>query len=108
MDSRTMRRKFRQGMFIGLHVVWPVLSGVLVLIVVLGIIVGQREGWSIQDSLYFSFVTGLTIGYGDLAPKTHLGRMLAILIGMCGIILTGLVAAVAVRAMTVAHDASNE
>ena len=108
MDYRAMRRRFRKGMFIALKVVWPVLSAVLVLILVLGIIVGQREGWSIQESIYFAFVTGLTIGYGDLAPKTFLARMLAILIGVCGIILTGLIAAIAVKAVTAAHDANDE
>jgi hypothetical protein len=104
MDSRTVRRRFLQGLFFGLRVVWPVMSTVLVLIVGLGIVVGLREGWSVQESIYFSFVTGLTIGYGDLAPKTLLARVLAILIGVCGIILTALVAAVAVKAITAASD----
>lgn len=104
MDRRTTRRRFLQGMLFGLRVVWPVMSTVLVLFVGLGIVVGLREGWSVQESIYFSFVTGLTIGYGDLAPKTLLGRVLAILIGMCGIILTALIAAVAVKAITAASD----
>ncbi|TCF97596.1 Ion channel [Paraburkholderia strydomiana] len=104
MDHRTTRRRFLQGMLFGLRVVWPVMSAVLVLVVGLGIVVGLREGWSVQESIYFSFVTGLTIGYGDLAPKTLLGRVLAILVGMCGIILTALVAAVAVKAITAASD----
>ncbi|WP_029972159.1 potassium channel family protein [Paraburkholderia graminis] len=104
MDSRTVRRRFLQGLFFGLRVVWPVMSTVLVLIVGLGIVVGLREGWSVQESIYFSFVTGLTIGYGDLAPKTLLARVLAILIGVCGIILTALVAAVAVKAISSASD----
>jgi len=42
--------------------VWPILSTIFVLIIGLGIIVGLCEGWSIQESVYFSFVTGLTIG----------------------------------------------
>lgn len=107
MDPRTMRRRFLQGLFIGLRVVWPIVSILLVLIVALGIIVGLRENWSIQDSIYFAFVTGLTIGYGDLAPRTLLTRVLAIFIGGCGTILTALIAAVAVKALTVAlagHD----
>jgi Na+-translocating ferredoxin:NAD+ oxidoreductase RnfE subunit len=108
MDTRAMRRRFLKGLFTGLQVVSPVLSIVLALIVGLGIVVGLREGWSVQDSVYFSFVTGLTIGYGDLAPKTLLGRMFAIFIGVCGVILTGLVAAVAVRAITAAYDTRDE
>ena len=100
MDRRAMRRSFLQGLLTGLQVVWPVLSGLLLLIVGLGIIVGLREGWSIQESIYFSFVTGLTIGYGDISPKLFLSRVLAILIGVCGVLLTALVAAIAVKALT--------
>jgi Na+-translocating ferredoxin:NAD+ oxidoreductase RnfE subunit len=100
MDSRTMRRNFVAGLFVGLRVVWPILSGLLLLIVALGLVIGRIEGWSVSESVYFAFVSGLTIGYGDLAPKTVLTRLLAILIGICGVLLTALVAAVAVRALT--------
>ena len=65
---------------------------------------GLREGWSLQDSIYFAFVSGLTIGYGDLAPKLLLTRVLAIVIGVCGVLVTALVAAIAVRALTAATD----
>lgn len=100
MDPRLMRRKFFGGLLVGLRVVWPVLSGLLVLILGLGVIVGIREGWSWSDSVYFAFISGLTIGYGDLAPKTVLTRLLAVFIGICGVLLTALVAAIAVKALT--------
>ncbi len=65
----------------------------------LGLLIGRIEGWRIGEALYFTFVTGLTIGYGDFAP-THLSsRLLAILVGFSGIVLTGLVAAVSVQAL---------
>jgi hypothetical protein len=100
MDSRTLRRNFLVGLFVGLRVVWPILSGLLLLIVALGLVIGRIERWTITESVYFAFVSGLTIGYGDLAPKTVLTRLLAILIGICGVLVTALVAAVAVRALT--------
>jgi hypothetical protein len=100
MDSRALRRRFLTGLLNGLRVVWPILSGLLVLIVGLGVVAGLVEGWSLQESVYFSFVSGLTIGYGDFAPKTLLGRGLAIAIGICGVLMTALVAAVAVKALT--------
>ena len=99
-----MRRTFFLGLLEGLRVVWPILSGLLVTIVTLGVIIGLREGWSLQESIYFAFVSGLTIGYGDLAPKTLLTRVLAIVIGICGVLLTGLVAAVAVNALNDATE----
>ena len=108
MDSRTFRRQFVAGLFAGLRVVWPVLSGLLILVVALGLVVGWIEGWSIQESIYFAFVTGLTIGYGDLAPKLLLTRTLAVGIGLCGVLITALVAAVAVRALTHAGGISKD
>jgi len=108
MATRALRRRFLRGLLTGLHIVWPILSAVLVLIVGLGIVVGLREGWSLQESIYFSFVTGLTIGYGDLAPKALVGRMFALLIGVCGVIVTGLIAAIAVRAITAVYEKSDD
>ena len=68
--------------------------------IALGAVIGLRERWSIQESIYFAFVSGLTIGYGDLVPKTLLTRALAIAIGLCGVLVTALLAAVAVKALT--------
>ena len=95
-----MRRAFAIELLTGLKVIWPILSGLLATIVALGLVIGLIEGWSVQESIYFAFVSGLTIGYGDLAPKTLVTRALAIFIGICGILLTALVAAVAVKALT--------
>lgn len=105
MDSRTLRRNFLSGLLYGLRVVWPILSVLLGLIIALGLVVGLLEGWSIQESIYFAFVSGLTIGYGDLAPSSLLTRALAILIGVCGVLMTALLAAIAVKALTAATDA---
>ena len=102
-DPRELRRSFAIGLFAGLRVVWPVLSILLGMIVALGLVVGLLEGWSVHESIYFSFVSGLTIGYGDLAPTRLLTRALAVLIGVCGVLLTALVAAIAVKALTVAR-----
>jgi ion channel len=99
MHSRTLRRTFFAGLFTGLRVVWPILSGLLALIVVLGLIIGLIEHWSVGESIYFAFVSGLTIGYGDLAPKAPFPRVLAILIGVCGVLVTAVLAALAVKAL---------
>jgi hypothetical protein len=56
MDQRTFRRQFVAGLFTGMRVVWPVLSGLLILMVILGLAIGLIEGWSVQDSIYFAFV----------------------------------------------------
>jgi hypothetical protein len=86
----------------GLAIVWPVISVLLLLKTLLGAIVGLVEGWGISQGIYFAFITGLTIGYGDLAPRHVLTRLLAVTIGFLGIMLTGLVAALAVKAFQAA------
>ena len=102
MDSRKLRRQFMVGLRDGLRVVWPILSVLLTLMVALGTAISLLEGWPLVDGIYFAFVSGLTIGYGDLVPKTLLSRTLAIYIGFTGILLTGVVAAVGVNALTAA------
>lgn len=101
---RQIRRAFFVGLFQQLRVIWPMLSGILLLMLGPGLAIGQIEGWKIADALYFTFVTGLTIGYGDLTPRHAVSRCLAVFIGLCGIVLTGLVAAVSVRALHAATD----
>ena len=106
--SRFMRRLFMRELWRGLGIVWPVLSALLVFMAALGLIVSRLEGWPLSDGLYFSFVTGLTVGYGDLVPKLTLAPVLAILIGLAGIVLTGFVVAIAVEALRAALESRGE
>ena len=94
-----LRKLFFAEMWNGLKVVWPIISGLLILMVALGIVIGWREGWTLLDAVYFAFVSGLTIGYGDLVPKQPLSRVLAIGIGLTGVLMVGLIVAIAVRAL---------
>ena len=66
-------------------------------IVIGALLISQVEDLSVGDALYFAFITGLTIGYGDIVPHTAIGRFIAVLLGLVGILFTGLVVAVAVR-----------
>lgn len=43
------------------------------------------EGWEWLDSLYFAVVTTTTIGYGDLSPKTDLGKLITIFFALNGV-----------------------
>jgi hypothetical protein len=97
--SKTMRRRSVVAVGHAIHLTWPVLSTILALQVALGLLIGFVEGWSVGDAVYFTFVTGLTIGYGDIVPRQALARTLAIGIGVSGLFLTGLVAGIAVYAM---------
>jgi hypothetical protein len=101
MPDRTsagQRRAFWRAFWEGLKICWPVFSGLLVVQAGLGVIVGLIEGWGLGNGIYFAFITGLTVGYGDFVPTGALTRTLSVLIGFCGIALAGLVAALAVKA----------
>src|SRR5215510_10908800 len=96
---KTVRRRFIEALGHAIHVTWPVLSAILVGQLGLGLLTGFVEGWSVGDAVYFTFITGLTIGYGDLVPRQTLTRALAIVIGYFGLFVTGVIAAIAVYAM---------
>jgi uncharacterized membrane protein len=85
-----------------LRILWHVRSINLTLFALLVI-----NSWAISfveklpfgDALYFAFITGLTIGYGDIVVKTPVGRILAVLIGFIGVLFSGLIVAAALRAV---------
>jgi hypothetical protein len=95
--ANTMRQRFLVALGHAIHVTWPVLSAILGIQLAMGLLTGFVEGWSLADAVYFTFITGLTIGYGNLVPRQPLTRVLAIGIGFCGLFLTGLVAAIVVH-----------
>ena len=39
-----------------------------------GMVMARIEGWKWTDSVYYSIITGSTIGFGDFFPKTPMGR----------------------------------
>lgn len=85
------------------QIIWHYLSiflSLFALLIVSAAVIAFIEKLPFGDALYFSFITGLTIGYGDIVSKTFLGRCVAILIGFIGILFTGMVVAAAIRAVT--------
>jgi len=78
-------------------------------VTVLGQLAGRKEGWSRFDSFYWSFITATTVGYGDVRPTKRVPRILAVMIALVGLMLTGILVAVAVHSATIAlaaHDAA--
>ena len=100
--ANPLRRRFMAELWSGLKVVSPVLTGLLTLMAGIGVVVALVEGWPLLDGVYFAFVSGLTIGYGDLVPKMPLARVLAIALGLTGVLLAGLVVAIGVNALQTA------
>lgn len=72
--------------------------GMMVIIAIIGAIIVSKieeptkDGIikTTEDGIWWAFVTMTTTGYGDLYPKTHLGRFIAVLMMFAGIALTSL------------------
>ena len=63
------------------------------------VVIAATEKMSFGKAVYFSFITGLTVGYGDIVPATAIGRIISVVLGLTGILFTGLVVAVTVEAV---------
>jgi len=84
------------------------LGTVLVIVTIVAtlmyLIEGPQHGFtSIPRSVYWSVVTMTTVGYGDIAPQTTLGQVLAVLVMLVGYSIiavpTGIVSAEMVRSV---------
>ena len=96
---RSSITRFNHHFFHALSKTRGIVFGLFAWLVVNAAATAYFEKMPFADALYFTFVTGLTIGYGDIVPVTLPGRVVAILTGLIGILITGLIAAVAVHAL---------
>ena len=94
-----MFTRFMYHFFSAVWRVKTVILALLALVVAGAAAVSVVEKMPFADTLYFAFVTGLTIGYGDIVVVTPYGRLVAVLIGLVGILFTGLMVAVLVFAV---------
>jgi voltage-gated potassium channel len=94
-DFAIFLRYFAKYLFYVRHLI----LALLVHIVLGGVLISYLEGLHVGESIYFSFITGLTIGYGDIEPVTTGGRVVSVWIGMIGMLFTGMTVAVATRAL---------
>ena len=76
---RELRELFKQSEYRAL-LIW-----VILLLAIGTIFYNQIEGWEVLDSLYFSVVTLLTVGYGDFAPETAAGKLFAMVYMFVGL-----------------------
>ncbi|QIE55147.1 two pore domain potassium channel family protein [Pikeienuella piscinae] len=91
-----------------LHFVRGALGALLLLLGVCALALMWAEGLPLGDALYLTAVTGLTIGYGDIAPASPLGRIACVTAGLIGVVFVGLVVAVATRALAQAVKDNSE
>jgi hypothetical protein len=94
---------FVQCLFRYVRYVRAILVGLLLLILLGGLALSHLENLPPGDAIYFAFVTGMTIGYGDISPKTAEGRLVSVAVGLVGVVFTGLYVAIATRALADTH-----
>jgi voltage-gated potassium channel len=82
----------------------PLVLFLCLFIIVLGQMVGRIEGWSKYDAVYWSFITALTVGYGDLRPLKRRSKALSIAITLAGIMFSGIFVAITVHSVTETFD----
>lgn len=89
------------------------ISAVTILVTILGsamyLVEGEENGFrNIPVSIYWAIVTMTTVGYGDLAPQTALGKMLAACVMVLGYgiiaVPTGIVTAEIVETVSGSRD----
>ena len=96
---------FSRAVLVLLRHFFPIWGGVAILISLLGLLIAQLEGeLSAGAALYFAWVTGTTVGYGDLVPTTGVTRVLAIIVAIVGIVLTGMIVTIVIEAAKIAIE----
>ena len=95
-DVRLFVRYIREAAVVARHVL--LVLGMILLL--LAVVIAYAEHLSFGHALYFTAITGLTVGYGDIAPVTPLGRLASIVVAFIGVILSGIYVAIATSALT--------
>ncbi|KAB2963322.1 MAG: ion transporter [Thermoanaerobaculia bacterium] len=88
--------------------VFVFLSTVMILVLLIGsamyLVEGEENGFvSIPISIYWAIVTLTTVGYGDLAPQTPLGRLLASLVMLLGYAILAVPTGIVTSELIAAH-----
>lgn len=79
----------------------------LIILFIGAFVISKSEGIDIGNSIYFVFITGLTVGYGDITPMTFFGKVFSILIALVGMLFLGLLIAISARALNTSMKNEN-
>jgi voltage-gated potassium channel len=85
-DKTAKTRKPPAGQLAGVRFRLQVFLIALAVVLAVGVVGFMLiEGLSFVDAVYFTVITIGTVGYGDIAPHTALGKMLAVLVIIVGV-----------------------
>jgi voltage-gated potassium channel len=101
--------KFVELFVTGLFMVSPVLLFLAGILFLLAKITCNIEKWqSYSKSLYFTFITALTVGYGKTVPGSKWGKLLSVLSAFVGVVLTGVIVSVALNSVMISWQATHD
>jgi voltage-gated potassium channel len=67
--------------------------------IMLAVLFAWAEDQTLDNAIYFTVITGLTVGYGDITPVTPIGKAASAAIAIVGVITAGIYVAIATRAV---------
>ncbi|MCD6587108.1 MAG: two pore domain potassium channel family protein [Candidatus Fermentibacteraceae bacterium] len=101
--------KFVELFVTGLFMVSPVLVFLAGILFLIAKITCNIEKWqSYSKSLYFTFITALTVGYGKTVPGSKWGKLLSVLSAFVGVVLTGVIVSVALNSVMISWQATHD
>ena len=83
------------------ELIWVVV-GLFLIIFIGGILISRFDKMPLADAIYCAFSTAFKAGFGNLTPKSHGGKIIAICIAFLGIVLVGIIVAIAVKSLDTA------
>ncbi len=70
-----------------------------------GYLISLFDNVPIEEGVYFAFITAFTVGLGDITPQSRGARIITVLLSFLGIVLVGVLVAIAVHALDIALKA---
>ena len=92
-DMQTLKKIFRKTYAA------EILFGIVLLIIAISLVLPYVEDGipSFEDALWYCFAIVTTIGFGDFAAVTTLGRILSVILGIYGVIVVALITSIIVN-----------
>jgi len=80
--AKTLEKEERRLLYIKLGLAWALF---FIFWTIGSLIFSKTEGWTYGSAMYFCFIAFTTIGYGDLAPETAIGRSIFVFWALFGV-----------------------
>jgi voltage-gated potassium channel len=78
--------------------------GLALIVAVAATLISRFDRVPLEDALYLAFITALTVGFGDVSPKSRGARVVCVFLAFVGLILVGILVAIAVHALGIALE----